>query len=151
MLEIYINKTKTISHTLIGSDWSNISEKKSGKVENTISILLLLLEIINTLLFKFWDNFSFHGKATLHLLLLCFFFSLFLLLEIEAEKFIQRRSFMWLRRGSSGDMVSGNGIGHLSMLQWFFGLEFLIRTKVEDERESDLLPCTLREIINVKS
>ena len=51
--DIYINKTKTISHTLIGSDWSNIAEKKRGKVENPVSMLLLLLEIINTLLFKF--------------------------------------------------------------------------------------------------
>ena len=107
MLEIYINKTKTISHTLIGSDWSNIAEKKRGKVENTVSMLLLLLEIINTLLFKFWDNFSFYGKGTLHLLYYGFF--LFFYLEIEAGNFIQRRSSCWLRGGNSGDIVSGIG------------------------------------------
>ena len=36
------------------------------KVENTISMLLLLLEIINTLLFC---KFSFYGKGTLPVLL----------------------------------------------------------------------------------
>ena len=62
---------------MIGSDWSNIAEKKRGKVDNTVSMLLILLEIINTLLFKFWDNFSFYGKGTLDLLYYCYFMVFF--------------------------------------------------------------------------